>query len=354
MQTKSIFILFIIASLAISGCGSSPEEIATMTAEAWTPTPPPTATATPIPDGLTVQITDQDGNPVAGASVVFPESGDDQPVVADSGGQVSWNDLPGTGGILSISAQGYLPAQQSLNLERGPNEVIVTLQADPYGLLPSAACAAGETLVYVEDFQDGTADGWPEIQFNAPGWAVEPDPLDGSDFVISAHHSEMNGEGPIISNLQELVFENAAWRIRYRVADKLAGNNGFSFNWLHAREPIDMGGVEVFDSRYQLPVNQNDFEIRRLQQPVLNFSVARGKKPKDGEWHYVEIATYQGYTEVWFDGVRNMTYQDPETLPAGGAGLEIWLMDDTAAIYFDDISICELSAPFTSLAVPAE
>ncbi len=286
-------------------------------------------------------------------SVIFPESGDDNPVTADDDGQVAWNNLPGEDGTLSISAQGYLPAQQTLSLVRGPNEVAITLERDPYGLLPSEACAPGETPAYVEDFQDSVADGWPDIQFNAPGWALGPAPMDDSDLVISASYSSNTGGGPISSQWQGLTFENAVWRIRYLVEGKLSGNNSLSFNWLHAVEPFEIQGVEVFDSRYQLPMSEGQFEMRRLQQPVLNFSVARGKYPISGEWHYIEMATYQGYTEVWVDGAQVMTYQDPELLPAGTIGLEIWLFDELATIYFDDISICELSAPYVPVPTPA-
>jgi hypothetical protein len=353
---KQIFFAILLTTvLLMASCGPSAEEVATMTAEAWTATPLPTATPTltptptPIPFDVTVKITDQDGNPIPGASVVLPESGDDSPVAADDGGQVTWNNLPGEEGTLGVSAQGYLPAEQPLSLERGPNEVAVALERDSYGLLPSDACMPGETLAYIEDFQDGAADGWPEIQFGAPGWALEPDPLDASDLVISAKNAGMDG---YMANLQELVFENAVWRIRYRVAGRLAGNNGLSLNWLFAREPLDINGTEVFDSRYQLPVTSGGFEMRKLQQPIFNFSVTQGKKPKDDEWHYVEIGTYQGYTEVWVDGVQTMTYQDPEPLPEGGAGLEIWLTDDAVTYYFDDISICELSGPFAPIPTP--
>ena len=76
--------------------------------------------------------------------MVLPESGDDSPVAADDRGQVTWNNLPGEEGTLGVSAQGYFPAQQALSLERGPNEVTVALERDPYGLLPADACAAGE------------------------------------------------------------------------------------------------------------------------------------------------------------------------------------------------------------------
>jgi len=62
-----------IAALLMAGCGSSVEEIATMTAAAWTPTPAPTATPTPIPYDVTVTITDQDGKPLPGSRVIFPD-----------------------------------------------------------------------------------------------------------------------------------------------------------------------------------------------------------------------------------------------------------------------------------------
>jgi hypothetical protein len=356
---KQIFVILVVAIiLLMASCGPSPEEIASMTAAAWTSTPLPTATPTatftptPIPYDLTVKVTDQDGNPVIGASVSLPESGDDQPVVADDSGQVTWSNLPGESGTLNASAQGYLPAQQSFSIKRGPNEVILIMQVDPYGLLPSAACVSGETLAYVEDLQDGKANGWPEIEFNAPGWAVGPDPLDANDLVISATNAGMTGDGGFGANLQELVFENAVWRIRYRVEGSLSGNSSFSLNWPFAREPIMVDGTEVFDSRYQFPFTPGGLEMRRLQQPILNISVARGRMPANNEWHYVEIGTFQGYTEVWIDGEQNMTYQDPEPLPPGGPGLEIWLMDDTVTLYFDDISVCELSAPFTSVVTP--
>jgi len=289
---------------------------------------------------------------VAGAGVSFPESGDDEPVIVDEAGQTTWNNLPVDGGTLNVSAQGYLSAQQSFSIERGPNEVTVTMQPDPYGLLPSAACAPGETPVYVEDFQDGVADGWPDIQFNAPGWALGPEPLDASDLSISASYSPNTGGGPISSQWQGATFENAAWRIRYLVNGQLTGQNGFSFNWLHAIQPIDVNGTEVFDSRYQFPLGSNNFGMRRLQQPVLNIGIGQGKYPKDGEWHYVEFGTYQGYTEVWVDGVQTMTYQDPQPLPEGTIGLEVWLFDDSVSVYFDDISICELSAPFVPISAP--
>jgi hypothetical protein len=354
------FSMLVIVILLMAGCGPTAEEVATMTAAAWTPTPLPTATPTftptPVPYDLTVKVTDQAGNPIPGARVVLPESGDDTPVVADNGGQVTWTNLPGESGILDVTAQGYLRAQVSLSLERGPNEVTVTLEGDPLGLLPADACAVGETLVYAEDFQDSKADGWPEIKFNAPGWSLESDPLDSANLVVSAQFAEAAGGGPVNAHLEDYVLENGVWRMKFLVGGNLTGQNWFSFNWLHAREPFNLEGTEVFDSRYQLPMGNNYFEMRRLQQPLTNFSVGRGfRYPKAGEWHFLEIGTYQGNTEVWVDGVLTMGYEDPIPLPAGGIDLEVWLFDDGATLYFDNISLCELSEPFVPIptATPA-
>ena len=35
-----------------------------------------------------------------------------------------------------------------------------SLSSDPNGLLPINACAPGEELIYLEDFQDGEAQDW--------------------------------------------------------------------------------------------------------------------------------------------------------------------------------------------------
>ncbi len=72
------FAILLIAVLLLASCGPSVEEVATMTAAAWTATPMPTATPTltptptPIPIDVTVKVTDQDGNPISGAKRDFP------------------------------------------------------------------------------------------------------------------------------------------------------------------------------------------------------------------------------------------------------------------------------------------
>ena len=343
--------------LLIVSCGPSAEEIATMTASAWTQTPtptprPPSPTPTPIPIDVTVTIIDERGAPVAGASISFPESGNDTPVLTDEAGQVLWSDLPGDTATFNVTAQGYLPASLNSTLVRGLNDVAVTIQRDPFGLLPSEGCAQGEVFLYAEDFQDGEAQGWMEIEFDAPGWVITPSAENTGDLILSAQYTDMVGDAPISSRLTGMEFDNAVWRIQILVATTFSQDNWFSFNWKQALQPFSLEGAEIFDSRYQVPVGYNYFALRRLQQPVTNIGIAQSSAPKPGEWHFVEIATYQGLTEVWLDGKLKFHYEDPVPIPPGTMGLELWLQRSQSVVYFDDIFACELSAPFVSI-VPA-
>ena len=53
--------------------------------------------------------------------------------------------------------------------------------------------------------------------------------------------------------------------------------------------------------------------------------------------------------QVWIDGKKLIEYQDPQPLPAGMISLEAHApQDPNTMYYFDDLSVCELSAPFTT------
>ena len=138
-------------------------------------------------------------------------------------------------------------------------------------------------------------------------------------------------------------FSNAVLRMQFYIAGPLPeGNNDwFSFNWLYAPQPFTLEGQQVYDSRYQLPIGWNYFEMRRLQQPVTNVSVDRSVYyAVSGKWHSLEIATHQPRTEVWLDGKQVMEYEDPKPLPPGAFGIEAWLQDPKVKLFFDDIVIC--------------
>lgn len=354
-----VFAGLMMTSIMMSGCGPSPEQIATQTAAAWTATPSPTPTPlptstptptptpTPIPYDLEVKVSDSEGNPIAGSSVILAEFGEDdmasQPT--DSAGSASWLDLPGEGITISVSAQGYIPAEFSETIIRGSNEVTVSLERDPFGLLPSEACATGETLVYIEDFQDDYAENWRNvvaaIDFAAPnGWSIGPD--EPGNLILSA--SQTTGFADDNLRPEEgIAFDNAAWRLRLRYA----GTDADMFlNW---RQGEDDEG----DWRYIVQLGgEANLSLQRLQNPAPgHFAVGNTNlQLRQNQWYDIELSTFEDVTELWLDGRRMASYTDPQPLPPGTIGLETHLFDGSNTSYFfDNLVVCELGSPFASI-----
>lgn len=338
---KARQIVCIAASLLLTaGCGPSAEEMAAMTAAAWTPTPPPTPTATPIPYDLTVHVTDASGAPITAASIVLPEAGSKKPVQMDASGQNTWTNLNGPTANLQVSAPGYFPALQTVTLERGPTEMSITLERDPNGLLAVDACAPDEKLLYTEDFQDGEAQGWRNITAATDlgeqnGWSIVQMLGDNMAAVFTGGHENLD-------DLQGMSFENFTWRLRI----KAHGRDGFSFiNLKHAPK---QGG----ETRYPIQWGTQPFmALTRLDFPEAgHVPVSTSNlRMKDGRWYYVEISVYQGSIQVWVDGKKAIDYTDPQPLPAGMISLEAHApKDPNTAYYFDDLSVCELTAPFST------
>ena len=325
--TIAIFIL-------LAGCGPSAEQIATMTAAAWTPTPAPTPTATPIPYDLTVHIADEGGAPLTGASVVLLESGSDQPIQIDASGQYTWTNLQGSEANLSVSAPGYHPAVQPVTLERGSTEMALILQRDPLGLLAADACAPDEKLLYMEDFQSGQATGWRLTAGDPAAWSTMSQD-DGNEI------ASISGIGGTQVELSAFVFDNAVWRLKVQAT----GADGDSFlNLKHFRA----GG----DTRYIFQWGVNPFlGVTRFDPKTASETRLSGSgfKAKTGNWYYLEISNYQGMIQAWVDGQKQIEVQDPVPLPPGTISIEGHISTDpNTAYHFDDISVCELSAPFTT------
>ena len=331
--TTAIFVL-------LAGCAPSAQEIATMTAAAWTPTPVATLTPTPVPYDLTVHIADEAGTPLAGVSIILPESGSNEPVQTDASGQYTWTGLRGPSISLTASAQGYVPAVQPVILEVGSTEMALILQRDPLGLLAADACAPNEKLLYIEDFQDGKAQGWNNLtagaEFGAQsGWSIAAEETGDQVALFTGGH-----EG--LDQLEGMTFEDFVWRLNVRAR----GSDGFSFlnlKWVPAPE----GGT-----RYPIQWGTNALlDVTRLQMPAPgHFSVAQSTfRATDDQWYYLELSVYEGLIQVWLDGEKLVEYQDPQPLPAGMISLEAHAPNDANTTYsFDDLSVCELSAPFAT------
>ena len=327
-------------------CGPSAEQAATMTAAAWTPTPDPTATPTPVPYDLQVTVVDESGVPVPGVTLVYPASGSEEPVHTNDQGVYSWSSLPRDAVNIEASTPGYKEQSIQQNMERGKNEIQITLVRDLYGLLLTDACASEETLIYMEDFQDEEAQNWPEIDLHAQGWSVAEYPEEQGNFVASSNSEEHLG-----SNLQSEAFPDSVWRIRFRTD----GDRPISFNWQQTYG-VEVDGQHADDVRYQIVVQASGSQIHRLTLPALNIVVASGQGAKANAWHTLEASAYQGDVQLWIDGQQRASYIDPKPLPAGGIGLELLPHNVTAGSVasFDNISVCGLNAPFVSLYLPPQ
>ncbi len=366
MFAKVSLSVLLIAAFLLSACGPSAEQIATMTASAWTPTPkptytpPPTLTPTPIPYDLVVTVANDAGAPIPGASILFPESGKPDPILADAAGRASWNNLNSPNGTLTVAAQGYFKAEQAVTLERGPNEVVVKMARDPFGMLPSDACGAGESLLLLEDYQDGEAQGWNPDQKNPAAHYVGPAPDEAANSVwtldatkitnydnawIGANYGNGNqGQEPGL-------FGDVVWRMKFMVNRPTAP----SFNWHELAIPNG--------SRYTINFSGGQSQIHVIRslndangEPGAGERVGSvGFNQAAMQWRYVEISQFQGNVQLWIDGIPLLDFTDPEPLPAGGIGIWIGPFTDKSltVMYFDNISVCGLSAPFASILTPA-
>lgn len=344
---RTIITICIISLCIFVSCGPTEVEIATMTAAAWTPTPPPTSTPeptptpTPIPYGLTIMLMDENQSPIASAEAIVTEvEGATGLKFTDQSGAATWANLPGENVTLVVHAQGYFSSESTQLIERGENQVEITLERDPFGVLPAEACAPGETLIYLEDFQDGVAQGWDDIELRANGWDIVSNPDEVGNLVASRPMEYDGGAG-----YGDQIFGDSVWRLKVLPTEALP----FHLVW-HWSDNYELEGNKVDWSSYQMFFDIPNIWIFRAQQPLSTVTLHETQLTLAiGVWHNFEISSFEGRFTIWVDGSELLSYDDPQPLPDGyfiiGAGFGN-PMEPQAPIYYDDIVVCELSAPF--------
>lgn len=215
---------------------------------------------------------------------------------------------------------------------------------------PSFVCTP-QTAYYYEDFEDAQIQNWSNDRQFLSLVEIAPAPDDAQNMVLAIKKpANAGGQVQGFAELDMPPFSNAYLSARFYVEGTLPEDNSswFSFNWLIAPQPVSIEGRQVFDSRYQLPIGYNYFEMRRLQQPLTNISVDRSAfSPHSGRWYDLTIVTLDAYTEVRLNDVLAMDYRDSQPLPAGTLGLEVWLTDSNIRLFFDDIVLCNLDVSLT-------
>ena len=166
---------------------------------------------------------------------------------------------------------------------------------------------------------------------------------------IVARHT---GDQSSVSLLEGSDLDNAVWRVWVMVTGR--GEYFLTWDWA---EPTTIEGADF--SAYQLDSSSGGsqhglYAFYRVAWPVLHRTIRQGYQPiEENVWHKFEVSNYEGRVEVWVDDRPWFSYQDPQPLPSGKVGFEvIQTNDEDFIIYFDDISICKLDAPFASLPPP--
>jgi len=293
---------------------------------------------------LSVNLTDAEGNPIPQASITVVEMGelDEASAITDETGTASWTDLPGTDITLAISAPGYFFTEEQVAVKKGDNRVSYALERDEYGKLASEICRPEESLLYTEDIQDGAMQGWNSlnsmIELNVPGWAIIPEPELEGNLILEVKgqadntHSEQLGYekksfGDAVLRFDAKGFSQLHYIVRWHAA---LNNSDAYYAFIY-------GGT---DGGGRIEKNTADNFV-----PVINWSRNIG----DGKWHTFEISTYQGEFQMWIDGDLMGKWTDPQYFEEGYFTIEHDFWKGDAFAHYDNISVCQLDAPFSSI-----
>jgi hypothetical protein len=329
----------------MTACGPSPEEIATQTAAAWTPTPLPTATPTvtpsptptPIPYNVNVSVKNSDDEPIADA-LITGNAITRLDAVTDESGAASFSDLGSDSFKLKIEAPGYFVSETEQNIERGENSIEIMLERDPFSLLPSQACAPGETPLMIEDMQDQLMQGWGglsmKLDSGAPGVEIIEDPDEPGNWLLKT--SSMGKDTHAEVGTYDQDFGDAVVRFRARGSGKQHYHIGW--HWTDADRYIAFVYADANGGRVEKFVGDTNFT-------AFNFGGYIG----DGKWHFFEVSTYQGEYQIWLDGAERGKWTDKQPLPEGKFRIDQDFWSDDAYAYFDQFSVCQLSAPFQTI-----
>ena len=147
----------------------------------------------------------------------------------------------------------------------------------------------------------------------------------------------IDGESTNLStHFEGQIFDNSVWRLKLKYTGKLA----LKLNWNQSGEHRyftdfergDTVGFSRFEKGEEIKVDKSS------------------KSLSANKWYTFEISTFEGVSEVWIDGQKAVSYEDPNPFPEGKIGFESnFHWSEGGTIFYDDLSLCELSAPFTSI-----
>jgi hypothetical protein len=289
---------------------------------------------------LAVTVVDEEGNPLPQVSGVVPEMGAyaGATQVSDADGKMTWTDLPGGPVTVVLSAPGYEALEEGLELQVGENAHTLTVIRDPNGLTLAQACLPGETLLHIEDFQDGLGQDWRGIDLGVQGWSVTGDPDNADDLVIAATEGAQWTE---LTRVPEGGFNNVIWRFWFRYDGPGESHANFRF------------APEGGDKRYIVGLRSNQARLDRLADD--NHITVRDAGYYTGSaWHLIEVAYFNDDVVVFLDGQQTALWTETNPWVGGTVNLEPY-PNSGSVFYYNNISICELAeAPQSITTLAAE
>ncbi len=323
-----VFVPSILLLFFLSACGTPAQPT-----QAPPPTEMPTAVPpTEIPFNLNIQVSDALGAPVGGATLQIDNSTE----TTELDGSAKFTNLTTDKVTISVAANGYKNSSLPKTLARGDNLAEVRLEEDPNGLLPVNACAPGEKLLYLDDFQDRLAQQWDVFENKANGWSIVADPENPDDLVMAA---QPGAPWAWLGRNEAINFENVVWRLRY----KYNGNGSGQINFRFVESPSIV-------RRYIVGVNPDGVRSARFQ-PDQHLDIGQVGRPLPGQWHLLEMSYFNGEFSVFVDGNKGTSWIDPKPWPGGTINLEPNLGTDSV-FYYNNITVCELAAPFAPIPKP--
>lgn len=323
-QFRKIIIVMLILVLVVVACGPSEEAIATMTASAWTPTPEPTLTPTPMPYDLELSLAGEEGESITFG--VYVEAAGMEPVMMEETGLLSLLNLPGPDVELSITTQGYEPHTETVSLERGKNPVTLTLTADPLQINPATACAEGQKVLFIEDFEDGKAQEMTDI--TRPLFAFKE--IEDRGTVLHYPEENTGVYGTRVKPGTE--FSNFVW--------KFDVDNNKNLMMIQVQRTGGEGDSKAYNINY-FPTGEG-IHIFHAERGETKSSAHRGFNTLG--WVNLAITFFEDSLEIYINDELYLALDDSDPLTSGGMGLEF--IRDGAAVSIDNMVICELAEPY--------
>jgi len=179
---------------------------------------------------------------------------------------------------------------------------------------PSAAPAASGSILFKDDFQDGTPDNWSITG----GWDVQQD---GEIYYFST------------------AVMGSAW---------VPGGHNWDDYVLRAAVQINNGTAALNfrltqEGRYLVTFSQNGLYLLK-ESPAGNVTVLTKVNPVSlGEWHRVTLGGEGGHIMVFVDRMLKIDFMDPDPLPSGTIAVAA---NDATNVMVDDIFVTLPEKPF--------